>query len=54
MKTIKGPAIFLAQFMGDTPPFDTLENITADVSIEGADLGANRLRQDFATPRPQS
>jgi len=27
MKTIKGPAIFLAQFMGDKPPFDTLENI---------------------------
>jgi len=27
MKTIKGPAILLAQFMGDTPPFNTLENI---------------------------
>jgi len=27
MKTIKGPAIFLAQFMGDEPPFDSLENI---------------------------
>lgn len=27
MKTINGPAIFLAQFMSDTPPFDTLENI---------------------------
>jgi sugar phosphate isomerase/epimerase len=25
MKTIKGPAIFLAQFMSDTPPFNTLE-----------------------------
>ena len=24
---IKGPAIFLAQFAGDTAPFDTLENI---------------------------
>jgi hypothetical protein len=24
MKTIKGPAIFLAQFMGDEAPFDTL------------------------------
>jgi len=24
MKTIKGPAIFLAQFAGDTPPFNTL------------------------------
>jgi len=27
MKTIKGPAIFLAQFMGDKPPFDSLEGI---------------------------
>lgn len=27
MKTIKGPAIFLAQFMGDTAPFDTLDNL---------------------------
>ena len=27
MKTIKGPAIFLAQFVGDQSPFDTLENM---------------------------
>src|SRR5690606_4432371 len=27
MSTIKGPAIFLAQFAGDTAPFDTLDNI---------------------------
>ena len=27
MKTIKGPAIFLAQFMGDKPPFDTLSGL---------------------------
>ena len=27
MKTIKGPAIFLAQFMGDDVPFDSLENL---------------------------
>lgn len=27
MTTIKGPAIFLAQFLGDKPPFDTLEDI---------------------------
>ena len=27
MKTIKGPAIFLAQFMGDSTPFDTLEGV---------------------------
>ena len=27
MKTMQGPAIFLAQFMGDAAPFDSLENI---------------------------
>lgn len=27
MKTIKGPAIFLAQFMDDSAPFNTLDNI---------------------------
>lgn len=27
MKTIKGPGIFLAQFMGDQPPFNNLEDI---------------------------
>jgi sugar phosphate isomerase/epimerase len=27
MKTIQGPAIFLAQFAGDTAPFNTLQNI---------------------------
>lgn len=29
MKTIKGPAIFLAQFMGDKAPFNKLESICA-------------------------
>ncbi|RCH55369.1 sugar phosphate isomerase/epimerase [Mucilaginibacter hurinus] len=27
MKTIKGPGIFLAQFLGEKPPFNTLEDI---------------------------
>src|SRR4026207_384080 len=27
MKTTKGPAIFLAQFMGDKPPFDNMKSI---------------------------
>ncbi|GAB5587643.1 hypothetical protein Unana1_02543 [Umbelopsis nana] len=27
MKTINGPAIFLAQYIGDKPPFDTLDNL---------------------------
>ncbi|WP_237151473.1 sugar phosphate isomerase/epimerase family protein [Oryzibacter oryziterrae] len=29
MRTIKGPAIFLAQFAGDAPPFDSLDHICA-------------------------
>jgi sugar phosphate isomerase/epimerase len=29
MSQIQGPAIFLAQFLGDAPPYDTLPNITA-------------------------
>jgi sugar phosphate isomerase/epimerase len=29
MSQIKGPALFLAQFMGDAPPFNNLPNITA-------------------------
>jgi sugar phosphate isomerase/epimerase len=35
MKTIKGPAIFLAQFMGDEAPFNSLDGICAYM----ADLG---------------
>ena len=35
MKTLKGPAIFLAQFIGDAPPFDRLETMARWVS----DLG---------------
>ena len=27
MRTIKGPAIFLAQFMGDQAPFDRFDSI---------------------------
>ncbi len=35
MNTIKGPAIFLAQFMGDEAPFNTLDNITTWVASLG-------------------
>ena len=35
MNTIKGPAIFLAQFMGDRPPFDNLKNICQWMSALG-------------------
>ncbi|MEL6720998.1 MAG: sugar phosphate isomerase/epimerase family protein [Bacteroidota bacterium] len=41
MKTIKGPAIFLAQFMGDEAPFNTLENIckwAADLGYKGVQI----------------
>lgn len=43
MKTIKGPAIFLAQFMGDEEPFDNLQNIckwVAGLGYEGVQLPA--------------
>lgn len=35
MAQIKGPAIFLAQFMGDKAPYNSLENITAWVKSLG-------------------
>ena len=35
MKTIKGPAIFLAQFMGDEAPYNSLDNICAWVASLG-------------------
>lgn len=41
MKNIKGPAVFLAQFMGDTAPFNTLENICqymADLGYKGIQI----------------
>ncbi len=41
MKTIKGPAIFLAQFAGDAPPFDTLNTISrwaADLGYKGVQI----------------
>lgn len=41
MKTIKGPAIFLAQFMGDEAPFNSLDNIckwAADLGYKGVQI----------------
>lgn len=35
MRTIKGPAIFLAQFMGDSAPFNNLENVCKWVASLG-------------------
>lgn len=41
MRTIKGPAIFLAQFVGDEAPFNTLESIAswaADLGFKGIQI----------------
>ena len=41
MKTIKGPAVFLAQFMDDKPPFNSLEGLCqwmADLGYKGIQI----------------
>jgi len=41
MTTVKGPAIFLAQFMGDVAPFNTLESIckwAASLGFKGVQI----------------
>lgn len=41
MQTIKGPGIFLAQFLGDNPPFDNLESIckwAKSIGFEGVQI----------------
>ena len=41
MKTIQGPAIFLAQFMGDAAPFNSLDTIAdymASLGYKGLQL----------------
>lgn len=47
MKTIKGPAIFLAQFIGDEEPFNHLENISEWV----AELGYKGIQMPIGDPR---
>lgn len=47
MKTIKGPAIFLAQFLGDEAPFNTLEGIAGYM----ADLGYKGIQIPSWDPR---
>ena len=45
MRTLRGPGIFLAQFLGDQPPFDTLDGIAAwaaDLGYEGVQLPTDR------------
>jgi sugar phosphate isomerase/epimerase len=41
MKTIKGPALFLAQFAGDVAPFNSLASITkwaSDLGYKGVQI----------------
>lgn len=47
MKTIKGPGIFLAQFIGDHPPFDNLDHICKWAS----DLGYKGIQLPTLDPR---
>ena len=47
MKTIQGPAIFLAQFIGDEPPFNSLEAICA----WAANLGYKGVQIPTTDPR---
>jgi sugar phosphate isomerase/epimerase len=52
MKTIKGPAIFLAQFLGDEAPFDTLENLArwaAGLGYKGIQIPCDPRLIDLAT-----
>ena len=46
MKTIKGPAIFLAQFMGSEAPYDTLDNLCKWAS----DLGYKGIQVPTSDP----
>ncbi|WP_207534787.1 sugar phosphate isomerase/epimerase family protein [Desertivirga arenae] len=47
MLTIKGPAIFIAQFIGDKPPFNNLQNIAQ----WAASLGFKALQIPTSDPR---
>jgi len=50
MKTIKGPAIFLAQFMGEEPPFDNLDNLagwTSGLGYRGVQLPTDKRLFDL-------
>jgi sugar phosphate isomerase/epimerase len=52
MKTIKGPAIFLAQFMGQDAPFDTLANLAGwakSLGYEGIQLPTDKRLFDLDT-----
>lgn len=47
MRELRGPAIFLAQFMGDEEPFNSLENIgawVASLGYKGIQIPSNDIR----------
>ena len=50
MKKIKGPAIFLAQFVGEEAPFNSLDNILQnyDRFMKKANLGRDHILQNFS------
>ncbi len=50
MKTLKGPAIFLAQFIGSEPPFDKLETMAKWV----ADLGYVGVQMPTGGAKPSN
>ena len=52
MKTIKGPAIFLAQFLGDAAPFDTLDSLgrwAAGLGYKGVQVPTDPRLVDLKT-----
>ncbi len=52
MKTMQGPAIFLAQFVGDTAPFDTLDHLAewaGRLGYHGVQLPCDPRLIDLAT-----
>ena len=47
MKTIQGPAIFLAQFVGDAAPFDSIDGMAqwaADLDFVGTQVPTGNPR----------
>ena len=61
MKTLKGPGIFLAQYAGNSAPFDTLPNIArwaSSLGFAGVQIPSNDTRlfdlysQQFGNGRP--
>lgn len=52
MKTIKGPAIFLAQFLSETSPFDTLDHLArwaGELGYKGVQIPCDSRLIDLAT-----